>query len=184
MRLALTGRNIDITPGLRQLVNRRLARLERLLNHHIVSAHVTLHEEKQRREGEITLHMRGDHMLRGRGAGETWTAAVTAAANKVEQQAAKVKGKWESRKKRSTSVGRVAAEVAAVATVDEDEEAAAPRIVRMRRYPVKPMALEDAALKVGDTPNAFLVFRDAETEGILVLYRRPDGHLGLIEPGA
>ena len=183
MRLALTGRNIDITPGLRQLVNRRLAKLERLLNHHIVSAHVVLHDEKAGRGSEIVLHMRGDHVLRGRATADTWTATLTSAASKVEQQAAKVKGKWESRKKRSTSAGRVAAE-AAIAEMEAEAEAEGPRIVRMRRYPVKPMAIEDAALKVGETPNAFLVFRDAETEGVLVLYRRPDGQLGLIDPGA
>lgn len=183
MRLALTGRNIDITPGLRQLVTRRLAKLDRVFNDHIVSAHVVLHEEKFRRESEVTLHMRGDHVLRGKGAAETWAAALTAAASKVQQQAGTVKGKWETRKKRAASPTRVAAD-AAFATAPEDEEPAGPRIVRMRRYPVKPMAIEDAALKVGDTPNAFLVFRDAETEGVIVLYRRPDGHLGLIEPGA
>lgn len=183
MRVSLTGRHIDITPGLRQLVTRRLGKLERLLNHHIVSAHVVVHQEKFRHESELTLHMRGDHVLRGRGVAETWAASLSGAVSKVEQQAAKVKGKWESRKKRSASVGRTAAETA-VAGIDEEEPVAGPRVVRMRRYPVKPMSVDDAALEVGDTTNAFVVFRDAESEGVAILYRRPDGHLGLIEPGA
>lgn len=182
MRLALTGRNIDITPGLRQLVTRRIGKLERLLNDHLVSAHVVLHQEKFRLESELTLHTRGDHILRGKGTAETWAASLTAAVTKVEQQAKTIKGKWDSRKKRGQSTSKVVAAAAeAAAPVDEP---AGPRIVRMRRYPVKPMNIDDAALKVGDTTNAFIVFRDAESEGILVLYRRPDGHLGLIEPGA
>jgi putative sigma-54 modulation protein len=182
MRLALTGRNVDITPALRQLVSRRIARLERLFDSHIVSAGVVLHEERARRKAQITLHMRGDHVFRGTGAADTWSAALTAAVAKVEQQAVTMKGKWEARKRRAASPRRLAAEAITGAPVDDDVPG--PRIVRMRRYPVKPMSLEDAALKVGDTPNAFLVFRDAETEGVLVLYRRPDGALGLIDPGA
>jgi putative sigma-54 modulation protein len=182
MRLALTGRNIDITPGLRQLVTRRLAKLERLLNHHIVSAQVVLHQEKARLESDIVVHTRGDHMLRGHAAAATWAASLTAAAAKVEQQAATVKGKWEARKKRTSSVGRRAA--AAIEAVEVEDAPVGPRVVRMRRYPVKPMSIDDAALKVGASTNAFVVFRDAESEGIAILYRRPDGHLGLIEPGA
>jgi putative sigma-54 modulation protein len=183
MRAALTGRQIDITPGLRQLVTRRLTRLERLLNHHIVSAHVVLHQEKFRLHSEVTLHMRGEHVLQGRAAADTWAASLTTAVSKVEQQASTVKGKWEARKRRAASVGRQFAARAEEAAAAEESAAAGPRIVRMRRYPVKPMSVEDAALKVGDAPNAFIVFRDADTEGVAVLYRRPDGHLGLIEPG-
>lgn len=183
MRPALTGRQIDITPALRQLVTRRLARLERLLNHHIVSAHVVLHQEKYRLHSQVTLHMRGEHVLQGAGAADTWAASLTVAVAKVEQQAATVKGKWQTRKRRAASVGRQLAAEADEAFVAE-EAAAGPSIIRMRRYPVKPMNVEDAALKVGDATNAFIVFRDAETEGVAVLYRRPDGQLGLIEPGA
>ncbi len=182
MRSALTGRQVDITPGLRQVVTRRLERLERLLNDHIVSAHVVLHREKFRLHSEVTLHMRGEHVLQGKGAAGTWAASLTAAVSKVEQQASTVKGKWQARKRRSTSVGRQLAAQADEAAAAEDV-AAGPHIVRMRRYPVKPMNVEDAALEVGDAPNAFIVFRDADTEGVAVLYRRPDGHLGLIEPG-
>lgn len=185
MRSTLTGRHIDITPALRQLVARRLAKLERLMNHHIVSAHVVVHQEKFRRHSEVTLHMRGDHVLQGRGAAETWAASLTIATSKVEQQASTVKGKWDSRKRRAGGVGRqLAAQAEQESAASMDVEAQGPRIVRMRRYPVKPMALEDAALKVGDTTNAFIVFRHAESESVAVLYRRPDGHLGLIEPGA
>jgi putative sigma-54 modulation protein len=55
-------------------------------------------------------------------------------------------------------------------------------VVRAIRYPVKPMTVEDAALRVNEGPEAFLVFRNAETEAVSILYRRKDGNLGLIEP--
>ena len=56
------------------------------------------------------------------------------------------------------------------------------RIVRAKRYPVKPMTIEDAALRVDQQQETFVVFRNADTEGISILYRRKDGNLGLIEP--
>jgi putative sigma-54 modulation protein len=58
------------------------------------------------------------------------------------------------------------------------------RIVRARRYAVKPMTVDDAALEVADGTDAFIVFRNSVTDTINVLFRRPDGHLGLIEPEA
>jgi putative sigma-54 modulation protein len=58
------------------------------------------------------------------------------------------------------------------------------RIIRARRYEVKPMSVDEAALEVVDGDDAFLVFRNAATDTINVLFRRPDGNLGLIEPEA
>jgi putative sigma-54 modulation protein len=56
------------------------------------------------------------------------------------------------------------------------------RIVRMTRYPIKPMRLEDAALRIAEAPESFVVFRNAETERLAILFERPDGRLGLIDP--
>lgn len=180
MRLALTGRSIDITPGLRQLVTRRLAKLERLLNDSAVSAQVVLHTEKFGRSTDIVVHTRGDHILRGSASAEAWATSITEAVEKVAQQAARVKGKWEARKKRSAPVGQPAKDSRAA------DETLAPRrrVVRMRRYPVKPMSVDDAILALDDGPHSFVVFRDAESEAVLILFRRPDGHVGLIEPEA
>ena len=65
-----------------------------------------------------------------------------------------------------------------------DVDAPPLRIIRARRYAVKPMSVDEAALEVGPSDEAFLVFRNASTDTINVLYRRPDGNLGLIEPEA
>ncbi len=99
MRLALTGRHVDVTPSLRQLVTRRLAKLERLLNDHALSTQVVLDVEKRNFKTEITVHARGDNMITGKGSGTTWTQSVSAAAEKVMQQALKVKDKWVTRKR-------------------------------------------------------------------------------------
>ena len=83
MRLALTGRHVDVTPALRQLVTRRLAKLERLLNDHALSTQVVLDVEKRNFKTEITVHARGDNIITGKGSGTTWTQSVSAAAEKA-----------------------------------------------------------------------------------------------------
>jgi putative sigma-54 modulation protein len=181
MRLELTGRHVDVTPELRRLVEKRLSKLDRLLKGGIVSVQAVLTAEKYRRQSEFTVHTRGDHFLHGIGDATRWDASMTGAIEKIEQQLAKVKGKWQERKRRVTSPRVLVAE-AAFATPVPPEPTAKPRIRRVPRYPVKPMTVDEAALAIGGGTDAFLVFRNAATEAINVIYRRKDGHLGLIDP--
>jgi putative sigma-54 modulation protein len=175
MRLDITGRHVDINPPLRQLIGRRLVKLERLLNDSAISAQVILTKEKYRHRAEIVMHARGDHTLRGMGEGTGWPVAVRDAAAKIEQQAQKLKGKWGERKRRGAVSRTVAAPSAA-------EAGRVPRVVRATRYAVKPMSVEDAALRVESSSDAFVVFRNADTDAVSILYRRTDGNYGLIEP--
>ena len=177
MRLDVTGRHVDITTGLRQLITRRLAKLDRLLNDSAISAQVILTKEKYRHRTEIIIHARGDHMLRGLGEGTGWPVSVRDAAAKIEQQAQKLKGKWRERKRRGAGTR-------AVIAAPSSDMGRGPRIVRASRYAVKPMSVDEAALEVAEGRDAFLVFRNARTDTINVLFRRSDGHLGLIEPEA
>src|SRR5262245_54518057 len=99
MRFELTGRHIEITPPLRRLVNTKLAKLERLLNDSAVSARAVLTREKYRLKAEIALHARGEKFLYGVGSATAWEASVEAAIDKIAQQAHRVKGKWQERKR-------------------------------------------------------------------------------------
>ena len=99
MRLELTGRRVDITPALRTLVTTKLARLERLLNDSAVSAQAVLEREKFRHLTEITLHARGERFLHGVGDAAGWATSLTEAIDKIAQQAKKLKGKREERKR-------------------------------------------------------------------------------------
>jgi putative sigma-54 modulation protein len=175
MRVEVTGRHVDITPPIRQLIDRRLTKLERLLNDSAISTQVILTKEKYRHRTEIIIHARGDHMLRGLGEGTGWPVSVREAAAKIEQQAQTLKGKWGERKRRGAGAR-------AIAAAPTPEPAHAPRIVRATRYAVKPMSIEDATLRVEATSDAFVVFRNAETDAVSILYRRTDGNYGLIEP--
>jgi putative sigma-54 modulation protein len=174
MRLDITGRHVEVTTGLRQLVGRRLARMERVLNDAALSAQVILTKEKYRHQTEIVIHTRGDHILRGNGEGTGWPLSVRLAAGKIEQQAQTLKGKWNGRKRKSAGTR--------IARAPRIETIMTPRVVRATRYAVKPMSVDDAALRVDGGPETFVVFRNAETDAVSILYRRKDGNLGLIEP--
>ncbi len=178
MRVLLTGRHVEITPQLRQLVDRKLGKLGRVLNDSIVSAQVVLTREKYRHLAEVTVHARGDHMLHALGDAGGWTMSLGQAVEKISQQAHKVKEKWETRKRRA-----VGAKALAPPDVAAREASGRPRrVVRAPAYAVKPMTVEDAALRVDTGAEGFLVFRNASTDAINILYRRKDGQLGLIEP--
>jgi putative sigma-54 modulation protein len=178
MRLAITGRQVEITSGLRQLITKRLAKLERILNDRAVSAVVTLTMEKYRHVSELVVHAKGDHTLTGIGHGTTWPLSMRQAVDKVERQAMTLKSRWTElkRQRRATSAASTPAPARAGAAT------ATPRVVRARSYPVKPMSIEDAAMRVEAGPDTFLVFRNMDTDAVGILYRRKDGSLGLIEP--
>lgn len=188
MRLDITGRHLEITPALRQLIERRVARIERLLNDSALSANVVLTLEKYRHRVEIVVRARGDHALSGMGEGNGWTLGIRQATEKVEAQAKRLKSKWAERK-RSAPRRRVPTAAAGTRTARrttaapaEATEPAAPRVIRRSRYPVKAMSLDDAAGQVEGTTEAFVVFRNADSDAISIIYRRRDGNLGLIEP--
>ena len=182
MRLDITGRHVEITPTLRQLIERRLPRLERLLNDSAVSATVILTLEKYRHRTEIILHARGDKMMRGLGEGNAWNLSVRQAVEKVEQQAKKLKGKWSERK-RSDTRRRVPRTVRAAAAIRPPRpEPEAPRVIRATRYAIKPMSVDDAAVRIDETAEPFIVFRNPDSAAVSIVYRRKDGQLGLIEP--
>ena len=192
MRLELTGRHITITPATRGLIEQRLAPMLRLLNDSAVSAQVVLTREKTRVHAEVTLHARGEHFLHGEGSGRDVDSALSAAADKVDRQVRSLKSRWSKGKRQGISAAKAASaaprpERAGRAFSSRSTAAVEPRalrIVRARRYEVKPMSVDEAALEVVDGNDAFLVFRNAATDTINVLFRRPDGNLGLIEPEA
>jgi putative sigma-54 modulation protein len=176
MRLDITGRHVEVTPPLRQLLDKRLARLDRVLNEAALSAKIILTKEKYRLCTEMVLHTRGGHMLTGNGEGSAWPVSIRQATEAIEQQAEKLKGKWTGRKRKGTSPRAVPP------APDPPPAPSGPRVVRATRYAVKPMSIDDAALRLENGTETFLVFRNQETEGVNILYRRKDGHLGLIEP--
>lgn len=189
MRLDITGRHVEITAPLRQLIGKRLARTTRVLNDAAISATVTLSKEKYRLQTEIIIHTRGDHVLRGDGEGRGWPVSIRQATDKLEQQVEKLKGKWIERKRDHAGARAVLPGPAGAGSPRGARGAPLaadarqrPRIIRATRYAVKPLSIEDAAVRIEDGPETFVVFRNADTDAVSILYSRKDGNLGLIEP--
>ena len=192
MRLELTGRHVDITPSLRRLLDTKLSKLERVLDHRALSAQLVLTREKHRHRADITLHARGERFLHGVGTAATWEASLTQAIGKLAQQAQRMKGKFQQRKRRGTVKGMAVAAELREATAVKPARAAKgsaervrmPRIRRASRQPVKPMSLADAAREIEAGGDGVVVFRDVETAAVSILYRRGNGELTLVETEA
>jgi putative sigma-54 modulation protein len=190
MRLELTGRHVDITPPLRRLLDTKLGKLERLLNDRAVSAQAVLSREKHRRRADITLHARGEKFLHGVGDGTSWEASLTQAFARLTQQAQRMKGKFQERKRRGTVKEMpIAVELrqpvaAKPAVPARPARVRMPRILRATRQALKPMSVADAAREIEAGGDGVVVFRDLETAAVSVLYRRTNGELTLVETEA
>jgi putative sigma-54 modulation protein len=177
MEFEFTGRHIEVTPAIERLVRKELGKLNRVLDSAPARAHVILSSEKHRKSAEIVVYWR-DNVFTAVAENSDITQSVMAAAGKVEKQVLKLKEKFNTRKRGRASAG----EVAPVPGGALEAAPAAPRIIPARRYRVKPMTPEEAALLLADSDDQFIVFRDAETNRVGVLYNRTDGNYGLIEP--
>jgi putative sigma-54 modulation protein len=194
MRLELRGHHVDITPALRRLVGAKLAKIEQLLNDRAVSAKAILTIEKHRHRANVTLHARGEKFLHGEAETDKWETAVSGAVEQISQQAQKIKNKRHDLTRHGVKTG-----VAAAAENNGTEQAAVkpararrpvaervrmPRILRATRQAIKRMSAADAARQLDADGDGVVVFRDAETAAISVLYRRANGELTLVETKA
>jgi ribosomal subunit interface protein len=99
MRLSVTGRQTVVSATIRQTIERKVRRLDRLLNDSAISAQCVLARERGQAICELSLHARGDHVLHGVGRHTRMDTAVAAAADKVALQARKLKDRWKTRRK-------------------------------------------------------------------------------------
>jgi len=194
MRLELRGHHVDITPALRRLVGAKLAKIEQLLNDRAVSVKAILTIEKHRHRANVTLHARGEKFLHGEAETDKWETAVSGAVEQISQQAQKIKNKRHDLTRHGVKTGVAAAaenngtEQAAVRPARARRPAAErvrmPRILRATRQAIKRMSAADAARQLDADGDGVVVFRDAETAAISVLYRRANGELTLVETEA
>lgn len=175
MQITVRGRNVEITGSLRDYVEKKVGRLERQFDN-AVAATVTLSVERDRHTVEVTMPLNG-MVLRGEETTGDMYSAVDLVVDKLERQIAKYKARV-SRRLRSGDEN-LAVGAGDFETDKEDKE---PRIVRTKRFNLKPMTLDEAVLQLGLIGHDFFIFTNADTDRINVLYRRKDGNYGLIEP--
>ena len=176
MKIEFTGRQTGVPDELRRLAERKLQKLGRLLPS-VTRAHVILAVDKHRQVAEVSVHSR--HMdLAAVEVSANPRLSVTGAIDKLVRQAQRQQARRRERK------GAATPRRATLPAPERESDASAPRVVRSRRAAVKPMTLDEAVLEMEGRADGVLVFRDAATERVNVLFRRKDGNLGLIEPEA
>jgi putative sigma-54 modulation protein len=177
MKLEFTGRNFALTPAIKKHTAEHFDKLDQALNG-AVKAHIILSVDKHHRHiAEIVVNWH-HHALSGKADTTDMYVSVTRAMDRIRRQIQKIKGKIVDKKHRAVSVNRLGV----ASNNDVQPETVLPRIIRSRRYSVKPMTAEEARLGLESGEEQFIVFRNADSDRIGVLYKRRDGNFGLIEP--
>ncbi len=173
MKLSVRGKNIEVTEALREHAQKRVGKINKYFDFG-TEAQVSLGVVRGLHTVEVTVMVNG-MILRAEEATNDMYASIDMVVDKLERQIAKYKTRI-NRKARQTGGIRAAAELPKV------EEEGEPQVVRTKRFPVKPMPVEEAILQMDLLGHDFFVFANADTDEVNVVYRRKDGNYGLIEP--
>ena len=163
MNLVISGKNIDITEGLRAAVEEKIGKLERYFNDS-TEVHVTLSTEKNRQKIEVTVPMKG-----------TIIRAEETSTEVIERQLRKYKNKLIQKEQ---NVAQFSKGFVDEDTYDEEEIS----IIRSKKFAMKPMDPEEACVQMELLGHTFFVFRNSETDEVNVVYKRKVNTYGLIEP--
>ena len=176
MKFEYTGRHIEVTPALKSHVEEHFNRINHLFDGRPSKAHVIIEVERGRHRSEIILNWRKE-VLTATTSNSDMYQSLAQTIDKLEKQALKIKNKVidKNQKKDKSAVTAAPAD-------DADPEPPSRRIINARRYVVKPMAAEEAALLLDDGSDSFLVFRNDEDQKVSIIYKRKDGNYGLIQP--
>lgn len=173
MKVQVRGRNIDVTEALKDYVVKRLGKLDKYIDN-FGDAQVTLTVEKESHRIEVTIPING-MILRGEESTGDMYTSTDLVVEKLEKQIGRYKGKLQKRGARFVNGQKFA-----VPAIPDGEDG--PRLVRTKRFAIKPMPVEEAVLQMNLLGHNFFVFSNAETEQVNVVYKRKDGNYGLIEP--
>ena len=178
IQLTIQGKNLEITDWIRQYVEKKVARLDRYLPN-IIEARVDLstHKTRSAQDSQVAqITVRTDRtILRAEERSHDIFASIDTVVDKMYRQIDRYKGRrWERRTRPEAEP--------VPAEAEEPEEAEAPRIVRVKRFSVIPMAPEEAVEQMELLGHDFFVFYNPEVDGMNVVYRRTDGTYGLLQP--
>ncbi|WHY71563.1 ribosome hibernation-promoting factor, HPF/YfiA family [Fictibacillus enclensis] len=183
MQFNIRGENIEVTPALREYVEKKVAKLKRYFNETPnTDAYVNLKVYNNTQSVEVTIPMTG-LLLRAEESHTDMYAAIDLVIEKLERQIRKHKTKVNRRSKQNGGIHEMIANSAdATTTIVLDEEEDEFEIVREKRFDLKPMDTEEAILQMDLLGHNFFVYNHAETGTTNVVYKRKDGRYGLISP--
>ena len=173
MRYIMYGKNIEVTEGLRSAVEDKFGKLARYFTED-TEIHVTFSVEKELQKIEVTIPMKGN-IVRAEEESVDMYASIDMVEDTIERQLRKFKNKLVDQKQNAMSLAQAFLEEE---PADEDDV----KIVRTKRFAVKPMDVEEACVQMELLGHNFFVFRNAETDEVNVVYKRKGNTYGLIEP--
>ena len=175
MNITITGKNIEVTPALREAVQDKLGKLDKFFSQE-TEANVRLTVDKDRHRIEVTIPVKGD-IIRSEQVSNDMYVSIDLVEEVIERQLKKYKNKIIQRHQAGDSFKK---EFLDRDYMDEDEI----RIVRRKQFDMKPMYPEDACVQMELLGHGFYVFLNAENEQLAVVYKRKGGTYGMIEPEA
>ena len=178
----IRGKNIEITPSLREYVEKRVGKVTKYFEK-VGEITVLLTVSKGRHIVEVTVPIQGGIVLRGEEATMDMYTSIDLVVEKLERQIHKQKTKLARRFRGGGFKAEVIEEQEKDHPVDKRDESAEYPAVKTKRFVVKPMDVREAIMQMNLLDHNFFVFRDSETEEVNVVYRRTDGNYGLIESG-
>lgn len=174
MKFIISGKNINVTDGLRSAVSEKIGKLEKYFTED-TEIHVTLSTEKERQKIEVTIPMKGN-IVRAEQESNDMYVSIDLVEEIIERQLRRYKTKLIEKRQTAVSLNRAFIEE----EVDDDEEEI--KIIRTKRFAVKPMDAEEACVQMELLGHNFFVFRNADTDEVNVVYKRKGNTYGLIEP--
>ena len=174
MKFIIIGKNIDVTPGLKEAIESKLGKLERYFTPD-TEIHATLSVQKERQKIEVTITVKGG-IIRSEEESDDMYVSIDLVEEIIERQLRKYKNKLIAKHQEGGNLKEEFFEKEE--NVPEEEI----QIVRTKKFGVKPMFPEDACLQMELLGHNFFVFCNAETDEVNVVYKRKDGTFGLIEP--
>ena len=175
MKYVITGRNIEITDGLKSAIYEKIGKLERYFTED-TQVHVTLSVEKERQKIEITIPVKGN-IIRSEQTSNDMYVSIDLVEEIIERQLKKYKNRIVDKKQAGGNL-EFSQEYIDKDYEDDDEI----EIIRTKRFGIKPMYPEDACVQMDLLGHNFFVFLNAETDEVNVVYKRKGNSYGLIEP--
>ena len=173
MKYIISGRGTNVTDGLRSAVEEKLGKLEHYFTPD-TEVHVTLKVEKDRQKVEVTVPVKG-HIIRAEQVSDDMYVSIDLIEDIIERQLRRYKTKIVDSKQ---SVSNFTSEFMQEDEYDDEDV----KVIRTKRFAVKPMDPEEACVQMELLNHSFYVFRNAETDEVNVVYKRKGGDYGLIEP--
>lgn len=174
MNFIISGKNLDVTAGLKTTIEQKLGKLERYFTPD-TDIIVTLSVEKERQKIEVTIPVKGN-IIRSEQVSDDMYVSIDLVEEVIERQLRKYKNKLIAKHQEA---GNFQPNFLTDTDVDDDDEI---KIIRTKRFGIKPMFAEDACVQMELLGHNFFVFRNAETDEVNVVYKRKDNTYGLIEP--